>query len=69
VAGSTAAGRRSRKAGARTRFVFGRWWKVALLVVLVTIGLPLAHALFGEVAALLGVAALFGFLVGRWTAR
>jgi hypothetical protein len=45
-----------------------RWWKVALLVVLVTIGLPLAHALFGEVVALLGLAALIGFLVGRWTA-
>ncbi|PWS37198.1 hypothetical protein DFH01_10070 [Falsiroseomonas bella] len=45
-----------------------RWWKVALLVLLVTIGLPLAHALFGEVVALLGLAALIGFLVGRWTA-
>jgi hypothetical protein len=45
-----------------------RWWKVALLVGLVTIGLPLAHALFGEVVALLGLAALIGFLVGRWTA-
>jgi hypothetical protein len=69
VAGSAAAGKRSRKAGAKARFVFGRWWKVALLVALVTLGLPLAHALFGEVAALLGGAVLFGFLVGRWTAR
>jgi hypothetical protein len=41
---------------------------VALLVTLVTIGLPLAHALFGEVVALLGGAVLFGFLLGRWTA-
>jgi len=47
----------------------GRWWKVALLVALVTLGLPLAHALFGEVIALLGGAILFGFLLGRWTAR
>ncbi|MBU8538808.1 hypothetical protein [Falsiroseomonas tokyonensis] len=45
-----------------------RWWKVALLVALVTIGLPVAHALFGEVIALLGGAVLFGFLLGRWTA-
>ncbi len=45
-----------------------RWWKVALLVALVTIGLPVAHALFGEVVALLGGAVLFGFLLGRWTA-
>lgn len=48
---------------------FGLWWKVALLVGLVTLGLPLAHALFGEVVALLGGAVLFGFLLGRWTAR
>lgn len=46
-----------------------RWWKVALLVVLGTIGLPMAHALFGGVAAMLGGAALLGFLLGRWTAR
>lgn len=45
-----------------------RWWKVALLVLLVSLGLPLAHALFGEVVALLGGAVLFGFLLGRWTA-
>jgi hypothetical protein len=46
-----------------------RWWKVALLVALGTIGLPLAHALFGGVAAMLGGAVLLGFLLGRWTAR
>jgi hypothetical protein len=46
-----------------------RWWKIALLVALAMIGLPLAHALFGEVVALLGGAVLFGFLLGRWTAR
>ncbi len=45
-----------------------RWWKVALLVALGTIGLPLAHALFGGVAAMLGGAVLLGFLLGRWTA-
>jgi hypothetical protein len=57
------------KGSGRSRPLLARWWKVALLVLLVTIGLPLAHALFGEVVALLGGAALFGFLLGRWTAR
>jgi hypothetical protein len=56
------------KSGARFAWL-ERWWKVALLVALVTIGLPLAHALFGEVVALLGGAVLFGFLLGRWTAK
>lgn len=60
-------GGKGRRAGGTGRF--GLWWKVALLVGLVTLGLPLAHALFGEVVALLGGAVLFGFLLGRWTAR
>ncbi|QYU66391.1 hypothetical protein J4558_15545 [Leptolyngbya sp. 15MV] len=51
------------------RFVFGRWWKIGLLVALVMLGLPLAHAMFGEVVALLGGALILGFLLGRWTAR
>lgn len=68
--GSFAAGRRG---GAKPRRVLGagalaRWWKVALLVLLVTVGLPLAHAMFGEVVALLGGAMILGFLLGRWTA-
>ncbi len=46
----------------------GRWIRVALLVLAVLVGLPLAHALFGEVVALLGSTMLLGFLVGRWTA-
>lgn len=45
-----------------------RWLRVALLVAAVLVGLPLAHALFGEVIALLGGAMLLGFLIGRWTA-
>ncbi len=45
-----------------------RWARVALLVAAVVVGLPLAHAMFGEVAALLGGAVVLGFLVGRWTA-
>jgi len=65
------------RAAARPRTVRGRpapatgralWWKVALLVTLVLLGLPLAHALLGEVAALMGGAVLLGFLLGRWTA-
>ena len=51
-----------------SRLWLRRWWKVAVLVVLVLLGLPLAHALLGEVVALLGGAVLFGFLLGRWTA-
>jgi hypothetical protein len=70
VPASAAAGKRKPKGKASgARAAWARWWKVALLVVLVTIGLPLAHALFGEVAALLGGAVLFGFLLGRWTAK
>lgn len=57
------------KAPAGRGYALGIWGKVALLVAMVTIGLPLAHALFGEVVALLGGAILFGFLLGRWTAR
>jgi hypothetical protein len=45
-----------------------RWIWVAALVAAVTIGLPLAHALFGEVVALLGGTLLLGVLLGRWTA-
>jgi hypothetical protein len=41
---------------------------VLLLVTALVVGLPLAHAMFGEVVALLGGAAVFGFLMGRWTA-
>ena len=56
-------------AAPRSHEWLARWWKVALLVALVTLGLPLAHALFGEIIALLGGAVLFGFLLGRWTAQ
>ncbi|MDB5373889.1 MAG: hypothetical protein JWP04_2531 [Belnapia sp.] len=45
-----------------------RWLWVGVLVFAVMIGLPLAHALFGEVVALLGGMLLLGFLIGRWTA-
>jgi hypothetical protein len=45
-----------------------RWLWVGILVFAVLIGLPLAHALFGEVVALLGGMMLLGFLLGRWTA-
>lgn len=76
---ANAAGRRPVKAAAKGKARGGRfgwvdriwamlWVRVALLVALVTLGLPLAHALFGEVVALLGGAILLGFLLGRWTA-
>lgn len=75
MASSAAAGRRasgrpkSKGAGLKAGGALARWWKVALLVVLATIGLPLAHAIFGDVVAMLGGAVLLGFLLGRWTAR
>ena len=45
-----------------------RWRGVAVLVLAVLVGLPLAHAVFGEIVALLGATFLLGLLVGRWTA-
>ncbi|NGM22601.1 hypothetical protein G3576_21485 [Roseomonas stagni] len=66
--GAKPRGKASGRGGAGRWDWVQRWWKVALLVTLVTIGLPVAHALFGEVVALLGGAVLFGFLLGRWTA-
>ncbi|WP_149536049.1 hypothetical protein [Siccirubricoccus phaeus] len=60
---------RGGKRGAATPLAgWRRWAWVGGLVAAVTIGLPLAHALFGEVVALLGGAMLLGFLLGRWTA-
>ena len=59
----------ARRASAPTRFPAAfRWARVLLLVIAVVVGLPLAHAMFGEVVALLGGATVLGFLVGRWTA-
>jgi hypothetical protein len=69
AAGTKRAGKPRGKPSGQAGAALQRWWKVALLVLLVTIGLPLAHALFGEVAALLGGAVIFGFLLGRWTAK
>lgn len=70
MAASAGARRPARARGGKSGRIpaLGRWWKVALLVGLVLLGIPLAHALLGEVAALLGAAILFGFLLGRWTA-
>lgn len=60
---------RSPMAGPAPLVGWRRWRWVAILVVAAVIGLPLAHALFGEVVALLGATLLLGFLLGRWTAR
>lgn len=56
------------KRGRAQRPLLVLWGKVALLVSLVLVGIPIVHGLAGEVVALLGAAILFGFLLGRWTA-
>ena len=58
-----------RRGRGRVSFPAGlRLARVLLLVLAVVVGLPLAHAVFGEAVALLGGAVVLGFLVGRWTA-
>ena len=64
-----AAGGAPRRGRGRVPFPAGlRLARVLLLVFAVVVGLPLAHAMFGEAVALLGGASVLGFLVGRWTA-
>ena len=66
------AGPRSRKAASRwaglgpltRRWIFIGGFTLALLV-----GLPLIHALMGEVAAILIGTFMFGFVVGRMTQK
>ncbi len=61
----------ARRAAARqqpARAAAPRWSRVAALVLFALVGLPLAHAIWGELAALLGGAVLLGFWLGRWTA-
>jgi hypothetical protein len=60
--------RRARGGGRAPFPAWFRWARVALLVAGLVVGLPVAHAVFGEVVALLGGAAALGFFVGRWTA-
>ena len=68
--GRAAAPRKAARAGMIESPLAGwrRWLWVGILVFAVMVGLPLAHALFGEVVALLGGMLLLGFLIGRWTA-
>ncbi|GGC69813.1 hypothetical protein GCM10011504_54620 [Siccirubricoccus deserti] len=70
AASKPAASKRAGKRGPAAAPLSGwrRWIWVGVLVAAVTIGLPLAHALFGEVVALLGGTLLLGVLLGRWTA-
>jgi len=58
----------SRRRAVQPESQWQRWAKIAVLVGLVLLGIPIADALAGEVVALLGAAILFGFLLGRWTA-
>jgi hypothetical protein len=45
-----------------------RWLWVGLIVLAVTVGLPVAHALFGELGAIMLGCLLAGFALGRATA-
>jgi hypothetical protein len=45
-----------------------RWLWIGLIVLAVTIGLPVAHALFGEIGAIMLGCLLAGFALGRATA-
>ncbi len=67
-AAAAGAPRRARGGGRAPFPAWFRWARVALLVACLVVGLPVAHAVFGEVVALLGGAAALGFFVGRWTA-
>jgi hypothetical protein len=44
-----------------------RWLWVGLIVLAVTVGLPVAHALFGELGAIMLGCLLAGFALGRAT--
>ncbi|MCK8783440.1 hypothetical protein M0638_03465 [Roseomonas sp. NAR14] len=44
-----------------------RWMRVALLVSAPLLLLPIMHAFFGDVGAVIIGALVFGFLLGRWT--
>jgi hypothetical protein len=45
-----------------------RWLWIGVIVLAVTVGLPVAHALFGEIGALMLGCLLAGFALGRATA-
>jgi hypothetical protein len=59
-----------RKGGAATALpaVWRRWLWVGVIVLAVTVGLPVAHALFGELGAIMLGCLLGGFALGRATA-
>jgi hypothetical protein len=59
-----------RKGGAATALpaVWRRWLWVGVIVLAVTVGLPVAHALFGELGAIMLGCLLAGFALGRATA-
>ena len=48
--------------------VWRRWLWVGIIVLAVTVGLPVAHALFGELGAIMLGCLLAGFALGRATA-
>lgn len=59
---------RGARAGAAVPLAWRRWLWIGLIVLAVTIGLPVAHALFGELGAIMLGCLLAGFALGRATA-
>ncbi|MCS6932714.1 MAG: hypothetical protein NZM27_10940 [Acetobacteraceae bacterium] len=72
MSGARAAPRRSAPRGGRAASAvpppWRRWLWVGLIVLAVTLGLPVAHALFGELGAIMLGCLLAGFALGRATA-
>lgn len=46
-----------------------RWGRAAALGLGVFLGVPVVHALFGDLGVLIVAAMLLGFLLGRWSVR
>lgn len=74
MSGRAAAKRpRTKKAGGRWSLQPGpaarRWFFIAAFTLTILVGLPLAHALLGDIGAVLLGTFAFGFVVGRMTLR
>jgi hypothetical protein len=67
--GASRAGTWRRLRQAVADFHWRRWMAVFICVVVLLVGVPLAHALVGDLGALLLLVGLGGFALGRSTAK